>query len=490
MPMRGVDSPPTISLPHGATNRYLSQDADAAFFPAAEGYSANTMLKSFAMSGALQFASTCLAMPFEVGKILLQVQWVPTDQVWDQMQASKSPSIQRQLLDPDEDDPLAEEQVWEDDGGDDEGNDRPERYFRELWVPTTLDEKKTGPKRRTDPHGYVLRAGKNDHDARPEFIMPMVVKGGVWEMIKAVARGKEGWMGLWKGTLTTFLLDTATSTLQPLVSGLLSLFSPAAMNPVPIAFSPQPVTRLSLLMVSHLVTGVLVSPLDLVRTRLVAQTTMAMHRKYHGPLDAIRTILREEGGWGTTYLHANLLIPTVLDYLFRPLLTLGAPWIIENILHLDPSTVPISYALAELIFSTLALCVTLPIETVRRRLQLQYHEPRRATRSGGLPAVRNTNTARRGLRTCVEVRPVPYNGVVEAMYRILTEETSVAPHVHRKRRAKEETMAKMASSVFSFGGLRNLYRGLGMGISANLLVFVLTVVTGERQTGSTGWTEM
>lgn len=29
--------------------------------------------------------------------------------------------------------------------------------------------------------------------------MPVVVRGGVWEMIKAVARGKEGWAGLWKG---------------------------------------------------------------------------------------------------------------------------------------------------------------------------------------------------------------------------------------------------------------------------------------------------
>jgi len=37
--------------------------------------------------------------------------------------------------------------------------------------------------------------------------------------------------------------------------------------------------------------------------------------------------------------------------------------------------------------------------------------------------------------------------------------------------------------------VRGLYRGLGMGFSANLLVFVLTLLTGERQTQS-GWTEL
>lgn len=42
-----------------------------------------------------------------------------------------------------------------------------------------------------------LRDGESG--TRPEFVMPIVVRGGVWEMMKAVARGKESWPGLWKG---------------------------------------------------------------------------------------------------------------------------------------------------------------------------------------------------------------------------------------------------------------------------------------------------
>ena len=47
----------------------------------------------------------------------------------------------------------------------------------------------------------------------------------------------------------------------------------------------------------------------------------------------------------------------------------------------------------------------------------------------------------------------------------------------------------VARGYSSVGGLRNLFRGFGMGFTANLLVFVLTLITGERQSGD-GWTEM
>jgi fusion and transport protein UGO1 len=38
-------------------------------------------IKALVASGALQYATTAIAMPFEVGKVLLQIQWVPKDHV-------------------------------------------------------------------------------------------------------------------------------------------------------------------------------------------------------------------------------------------------------------------------------------------------------------------------------------------------------------------------------------------------------------------------
>ena len=37
------------------------------------------LIKSLIAGAVLQYTSTALAMPFEVGKLLLQVQWVPRD---------------------------------------------------------------------------------------------------------------------------------------------------------------------------------------------------------------------------------------------------------------------------------------------------------------------------------------------------------------------------------------------------------------------------
>ena len=472
----------SVYVPRTPTNRYLSADADAALLTMQSNKTTvGAMVTGMLVSGALQYTSTCMAMPFEVGKLLLQVQWVPREDVWQRMRVPSTSLHKRRKRSQSE----VEQDPWSEAPVDDE-DDEPSKYFRD-----TTDDAAHEPRRRVDEGGYVVPERRDDTSTRPEFMMPVVVKGGVMEMIRAVVRGKEGWMGLWKGALTTFLLDLSTLVVQPILTGILSIFAPSALNPMPIAFSPQPIKTLTLLMTTRLLTGFLVSPLDLVRTRLIAQSMLPQHRKYHGPIDALRTILREEGGWRTAYLHPNLLIPTLLDYFFRPLFSLGAPLVIENVLHLDPSAFPISYALAEFVVSTLSLGITLPIETARRRLQLQYHEPLRTDHVGGLLSAPNANTARRGLRTCVETRPVPYSGVAETIYRILTEETTTAPgKVAASDDGSDDEAPPLAAYTHSrLSGVRGLYRGLGMGFSANLLVFVLTLLTGERQTQS-GWTEL
>lgn len=43
------------------------------------GVNAANLLKTLVASAVLQYTSTAIAMPWEVGKLLLQVQWVPRD---------------------------------------------------------------------------------------------------------------------------------------------------------------------------------------------------------------------------------------------------------------------------------------------------------------------------------------------------------------------------------------------------------------------------
>lgn len=294
------------------------------------------------------------------------------------------------------------------------------------------------------------------------------------------------------GQLTTCILDAATSTIQPLLQTFLTiLFLPTSSMPLfsslPLIHSPHPVPLLILSSISHTLTTFLLSPLDLIRTRLIVQSAQPSHKKYASPFSALQTLLSEEGGFRTTYLHPSLLVPTLLEGLLRPLLHLSTPLIISRVLLIEPSTSPLLFGLAELVLSSSALLITIPIETVRKRLQIQSRaEFVRGGRAGGTG---------RAWRTCVETRPQPYNGVVEAVYRILTEETGSIPR-RRRRSAVERDKGKNEQvkedlGVMGLGvgsGLRQLYRGLGMGIGANVVVFMLGLVAGGNE--ASGWAEM
>jgi fusion and transport protein UGO1 len=248
---RSLSHPAPLSPP--ASNRYSSFSAgDDGGDPSngTFGGQLSDATKALLLSAAFQYTSTCLAMPFEVGKLLLQIQWVPKDEVWiafgemeraDEMKQLRSSRAirseatrrahaeEQQAIgrnewnegdeDGDEGSVQSEKDDWEEEDDDDEQDSRPdfggekdelsdeeeaEAYFRDLSNtssrPSNLD-RSTGKKRRrqTDSYGYVMRRSIHEDTARPEFVMPVVVRGGVWEMIKAVGRGKEGWLGLWKG---------------------------------------------------------------------------------------------------------------------------------------------------------------------------------------------------------------------------------------------------------------------------------------------------
>lgn len=298
-------------------------------------------------------------------------------------------------------------------------------------------------------------------------------------MMKRVARFKgEGWLALWKGTLTSCVMDLLSSTIQPVIlSTLQAVFAPT--------LSPYQQPPLILPVISHVITGFLVSPLDLVRTRLMIQTSLARHRRYTGPIDALSQIIREEGGLRGVYLHPHLIIPTVLDSALRAIIPLALPGIIAaNISpNLTEETHPIAWSFAELAGDWAGLLVTLPFETVRRRLQAQV-------RGSAKP-----------IKACVELRPAPYNGVIDAMWHILTEERSDLPLERRRVRrpsrsgdkGKDREDAEVEEEVIEEGWFKNtgigqLYRGLGMRFSASILMFVLGMLSGEER--DSGWTEL
>lgn len=106
---RSAGPAPTSSAPSafgraGRENRYLSSSAtdDVPLpFPRRRSRDPNGGVVSaghaLLYAGGMRYASTLLAMPFEVGKILLQIQWTPRTDVYERMERWR---VARQRLNP------------------------------------------------------------------------------------------------------------------------------------------------------------------------------------------------------------------------------------------------------------------------------------------------------------------------------------------------------------------------------------------------------
>ena len=241
------------------------------------------------------------------------------------------------------------------------------------------------------------------------------------------------------------------ATIQPFIHNSLEPISPRDSIIVPVA--------------AHLVTGILLSPLDLLRTRQVIQP----RTNAASPFTLFRQILREEGGLKNVYLHPRLLIPTILDNTVRPIITLSLPSFIYRNLGLREDLNPVAYPIFEFIGTSMGYLITLPIETIRRRLQAQT--------GNGEP-----------VKSCVELRPRPYTGAFNATWKILSEERSQPAARKKPKSSKDQAHTEDSDGLISRTGIGQLYRGLGMSLSAGALVLVLALIAGGEE--EVGWTEL
>ncbi|KAL5535117.1 hypothetical protein ACEPAF_3211 [Sanghuangporus sanghuang] len=434
------------------------------------------LLRAAAASVILQYFSAAVENPWEVGKTLLQVQFVPRD----------AKAIED--LEPPEEE--------EEEASDDASSANEDNYFADE---TAESSSRVNTPRPVDDRGYIVRQSVSDSATRPDWIIPPGIISGVWDMMKQVIRWKpEGWLGLWKGTATFCVRTFLDSSLQPIIhSTLTHLFSTLTLSRSPGIFASS--HPLLLTVSSNVATGFLLSPLDLIRTRLIVQTSHPRHRRYSGPLDALNHILMHEGGFRGLYLHPQLLYPTIMDTALTPLLSTLCPALAARFLRRltgirAEESHPLLWALTHLVGACASLLVTVPIEVIRRRLQIQ-------TRGSAPP-----------LPACVEVRRRPYAGMVDAFYSIITEERSDLPLRSRRHHAHKQTHTRRPSRAHDKGkgkevaviheeekeaertswlrntGIGQLYRGLGMRAGASVIIFLATWMTADPD--GNGWTEL
>lgn len=411
---------------------------------------------------AAEFFTTAIGMPFEVGKTLLQVEYRPRKR-FEELASGDGSLAQGGLLGgaggsgsagsgaAEDEDEKAGGRDW---GAEDDELSNPEEadvYFTDRLAASSQAYVPPPEDIQPEDSGYLP-------DLQSAYFLrddPEISRGnGVLGMIRRIRyTPTEGLPALWKSQLISTLHSLFSSLLQPHVHSFLTFLSPQPplLPDVPLTALPAPLVPLGISVASHLIAHFVLSPIEIIRTRMIVMPSG--HASTPSSPKMFSDMIAHEGGFYGTYFHPNVFFPTVLEHTLRPLITLSIPLVLERQLSISPDIAPLTYAAADLALNLASLLVLLPIETVRRRLQLQSRAAHK-------------DESRR-IKSIVRIRKREYVGIVEAMWRIMTEETGA-----RRRRVMTEQDEGGLSS-----GIKQLYRGFGMAASAHVTVFGLGLVS-------------
>ncbi|TPX16402.1 uncharacterized protein E0L32_004051 [Thyridium curvatum] len=296
---------------------------------------------------------------------------------------------------------------------------------------------------------------------RPDSILDVISQ--LWS--------REGAWGVWKGSNASFLYSVLQSLLENWSRSLLSaLFNVPDLGVrddvdrlIDIA-SPYPWLSLCVAAAAAVTTGVLLAPLDMVRTRLLVTSVSSKSRR---TLSNLRNL-------PSYFCPSSIFLPTVFHSLIHPILSLSTPLVLRTQFRIDRDLSPTTFSIAKFCSSAVALFVKLPIETVLRRGQMAvWSSPSYAAslETAPAPRVRGKEAAMKSAEADVLVPLGKYDGLVGTMYKIVTQEGSrpvsapaPPPPPKAKASGSKRGKPKIAETVFRRGqGVEGLWRGWKVG---------------------------
>ncbi|KAK3369992.1 mitochondrial carrier domain-containing protein [Podospora didyma] len=299
----------------------------------------------------------------------------------------------------------------------------------------------------------------------PAYQLAIRTPNSVLEVISQLWQ-KEGAWGVWKGSNATFVYHVLQSLVEnwsrSLLSALFNVPDLGVKNDldrlVDIA-SPYPWASLFVAAAASVVTGLILSPLDLVRTRLVITSTANGTRR---TLSALRNL-------PSYFCPSGLVLPTILHSLVHPILMLSTPLVLRGYFMIEKENSPTTFSIAKFCTSTVALFIKLPLETVLRRGQVAVLSSPQYVQAFEAPTSAESGKGRRvggdRLETIVPVGG--YHGIFGTMYAIANEEGSRAvPAAVSRTRTPPSRRGKttVAETVYRQGqGLDGLWRGWKVG---------------------------
>ncbi|KAJ3285828.1 hypothetical protein HDU79_007032 [Rhizoclosmatium sp. JEL0117] len=357
----------------------------------------------------------------------------------------------------------------------------------------------------TDSMGYLIRSGLNDDDqdpTRPPFEISVQGLSTFQAISKVVKCESEGVWSLWNGLFISWFHEmTHLLLIQPSIEQSLNDAFDIRDDTIPTLYLDSPIPTLATLIGSHALSGILLSPMELVRTRILVQTSSPYHRKYTSSLTALPQIIREEG-FGSLY-WSRRLPATILLKTLQPLFKYGSPLFIQRIIGVDPEMQPVLYQMTELAMNLIELFIVMPVETVVRRLECQVvgrfvagdvSEGEEDGDERNRLSVRGKGGPFQGM---VRVNAIPYTGFWNCISRVIREEGyngmgAVAKEDEsggkgRRRRSESkggkssngEKKKKRSKAGGWFSPLGGLYRGLKLRMYVNVTVAVLRALSSD-----------
>ncbi|KAG8355005.1 hypothetical protein FVEN_g7140 [Fusarium venenatum] len=374
-----------------------------------------------------KYSSVLMAQPFEVAKTLLQVRNQDENAIFG---LPAEPETPKKPVTP----PRSSMYDFRD--SDSEGEEP--NYFSSN-IPSTPHESPWGSSSQRDP-SPVKKPAIPEHFLqlrRPDSILEVI--GQLWS--------KEGAWGVWKGSNATFLYTVLQSLLENWGRSFLSaIFNVPDMGVredidrmIDIA-SPYPWASLFVAAAAAVATGLVLSPLDLVRTRLIVTPSSNGQRR---TLATLRSL--------PSYLCSSMLVvPTVLNSLIHPLITLSTPLVLRTQFMIDSQVSPMAFSISKFIASSSAILLKLPIETVLRRGQVSL-----------LSSQEYVQALSPGQPFTTIIPPGRYEGTFGTMFHIVNEEgtheaSATAHAAAKKGKAKNKGVA---ATVYKGQGREGLWRG-------------------------------
>ncbi|KAJ1898835.1 hypothetical protein LPJ66_002498 [Kickxella alabastrina] len=426
-----------------------------------------------------RFISTLLACPFSISQTLLQVQYLPTAAKYSGMK-DKQEGDAAKAYDSEEGD--AEDNVPDPD------DPAYYEYLRARHSGRTVQYRPAG-RARVDHRGYVVE-GQKEGSFKPGYMLDALPETKLTVLRRLLSHPTEGFLSMFKGTLSQWLYNMLHLLLQPTLEGVLNemlgLYDSAPMATYIDASAPSALT----LVVSNALVGWLLSPLELVRTRLMIQSASPIHRKYSGTFHALKTVMKEEGGLMSLYFSPFHMVPSLLKHTLDPVFRDMGSFALDRVAGIDPYDQPTTFALGGLIWKTMSAAVMLPIDTIRTRLQAQtrYVSKLKGSKPLGSSAVAGKDSFKE-FRTCVPLSEVPYTGMGNCAWRMVTEEGESLGQMKKRQAAvmmaimNGDDMKAQRMQVGQYG-LRALYPGITLQLVANVAIFGLSFISTDEMEDS------